>query len=38
MKCVMGVDERIGSPVRRSEIEMINQCMQECDMMDVKAA
>lgn len=37
MNCVMHIEERIGALVRRSEIECITQCMNECNMIDVKA-
>ncbi|XP_048494708.1 uncharacterized protein LOC125494884 [Beta vulgaris subsp. vulgaris] len=37
MNCVMNVEERIGAPMRRHELEDINQCMHECNMVDVKA-
>ena len=38
INCVMHIDERIGAPVRsRREIECISQCMNECNMSDVKA-
>lgn len=33
----MYVEERTGAPVRRNELKQINQCMQECKMIDVKA-
>lgn len=37
LNCVMHVDERIGAPLRRREIESITQCMNECNMVDVKS-
>lgn len=36
MDCMMSDEERISAPIGRSEIEMITQCMQECNMVDVK--
>ncbi|XP_056685479.1 uncharacterized protein [Spinacia oleracea] len=35
--CVMALDERIGAPVRTSEITSMCDCMQYCGMEDVKS-
>ncbi|XP_056685457.1 uncharacterized protein [Spinacia oleracea] len=36
LNCVMSADERVGSIVRKAEVEEIVDCMQECGMNDIK--
>ncbi|XP_056697648.1 uncharacterized protein [Spinacia oleracea] len=35
--CVMNTDERVGSPVRNAEIVDICECMDSCNMEDIKS-
>lgn len=36
-QCNLGMEERIGQPVRQRELVDLNNCMNTCKLVDVKA-
>lgn len=37
LNCLLKTDERIGSIIRENEIRAIWECMQDCDLVDIKS-